>query len=818
MRKFRKPRAPHVLLVLAAALVSGCERTADIQTRSDALESIDAQLRDLAPEASSTTADSAEDGAHADSAVATEPQLIAAPIDNVIPQKQQASQSSSEPADTSVSIFDELTTEPELPAATIYELLERIREETRDEHTFLEDRSARRARQALASWQASDGFAKLWQLHATLGIKEVILGNEIAGIDQLGHAYELIPEVRGQIGNREADETLFQSAVAHLRYGETQNCCARNTPDSCIVPIRGEGIHTRRDGSVAAIKYLDELLANPKVDPERAVTARWLLNIAYMTLGGYPELVPKEHLVPPEMFGAGQEFPRFPNIASKLGVDTFNLCGGAVIDDFNGDGYLDIFTTTYDPAGEPHLFISDGSSGFTERSQEAGLKGLYGGLNAIQADYDNDGDVDILILRGAWLRNAGRHPDSLLANDGQGNFTDVTFEAGLAKVHYPTHSAAWGDYDNDGDLDLYIGNESTSAIRAPSQLFRNNGDRTFTDVASDAGVENLRFAKGVVWGDYDGDRFPDLYVSNLGQPNRLYHNNRDGTFTDVAARANVEQPLNGFPCWFWDFNNDGALDIYAASYSSRMNAVASYYVGRTTEFEPPCLYRGDGRGGFEDVTAQYGLNRPMLPMGANFGDLNNDGYLDFYLGTGDPDYWSLMPNLCFVNRDGQAFEDVTMAAGLGHLQKGHGVSFADLDNDGDLDIFEQMGGAFRGDAFNDCLYENPGFGNGWIAIDLVGKRSNRSAIGVRLRAEVIYPDGSIQSVYRNLDSGGSFGANPLRQTIGLGKNGKLRILEVFWPTTNETQRFENLPAGGFIRITEGDNHVDVRNLTALRFP
>ncbi len=496
-------------------------------------------------------------------------------------------------------------------------------------------------------------------------------------------------------------------------------------------------------------------------------------------------------------------------------MGTFNLCGSSVVDDFNGDGYLDIFTSTFDTAGQPHLFLNDGRGGFEDHTQAAGLKGLYGGLDAVQADYDNDGDVDILVLRGSWLEKGGHHPNSLLANDGHGHFTDVTFDAGLADVNFPTHSAAWADYDNDGDLDLYVGNETSKQVRAPSQLFRNNGDGTFTDVAAAAGVENLRYAKGVVWGDYDDDRYPDLYVSNLRGANRLYHNNGDGTFVDVAVALKVQKPIGSFPVWFWDFDNDGVLDLFVASYSSPVSQVAAYFLGQGSKSEPSRLYRGDGIGGFEDVTARCGLaDYPMLVMGANFGDLNNDGFPDMYLGTGAPDYRNLMPNLCFLNQQGERFVDVTMASGMGHLQKGHGVSFADFDDDGDLDVFEQMGGAYPGDKFNDALYENPGFGNNWLGVDLVGTRSNRSAIGARLHAEVEPPQmGSVHSVYRYVNSGGSFGANPLRRKRSASESAAMiRSLEVYWPTTGETQRFEKLPDNQLIRITEGQRDFTVVNL------
>jgi len=189
-------------------------------------------------------------------------------------------------------------------------------------------------------------------------------------------------------------------------------------------------------------------------------------------------------------------------------------------------------------------------------------------------------------------------------------------------------------------------------------------------------------------------------------------------------------------------------------------------------------------------------------MGSNFGDLDGDGFLDFYLGTGYPDYQSLMPNLMFRNRGGEGFADVTTAGGFGHLQKGHAVAFADFDHDGDLDLFEAMGGAYPGDAFADALYANPGFGRRWIAVQLVGTRSNRSAIGARIRVDRTGDDGA-RTIYRWVGSGGSFGASPLRQTIGLGAARRIDRLEVHWPTSGETQVFADVPLDRFLRVVEG---------------
>ena len=163
-----------------------------------------------------------------------------------------------------------------------------------------------------------------------------------------------------------------------------------------------------------------------------------------------------------------------------------------------------------------------------------------------------------------------------------------------------------------------------------------------------------------------------------------------------------------------------------------------------------------------------------------------------------------MPNLMYRNRDGRGFSNVTYAGGFGHLQKGHGIAFADLDHDGDQDVFEQMGGAFPGDRFGNALYENPGFGNRWITVELRGVRSNRSAIGARIRAVVIDDTGGRRSIYRHVNSGGSFGGNPLRQTLGLGRASRLERLEVFWPATGLTQTFADVPLDGIIRIVEGE--------------
>ena len=713
--------------------------------------------------------------------------------------------------------------------------LKDLRDRIPDRDPVLGDFRARHLRKELEELEAGRkkaGFfpqVTRWRLHFDLGREELQLGNEQRSLEHSGAAFRLLPEVENLLRADLPIRLRFQLGVSHLRVGETQNCCLRANPDSCILPIREGGIHTEPEGSRQAIRFFTQVLERSASDSIAYLESRWLLNIAHMTLGTYPEGVPRAYLIPTKTFQSDAPFPRFRNIAADLGLDTFNLAGGACADDFNNDGYLDLVVSTWDPAEQMRFFVNKGDGSFADRTREAGLSGLLGGINLLQADYDNDGYVDLLVLRGGWLGDSDRHPNSLLRNNGDGTFTDVTFLAGLGEVHFPTQTASWADFDNDGDLDLYIGNESTrkgiflpqplgevedDRLPFPCQLFRNNGDGSFSDVARQAGVTNNRWTKGVVWADYDGDRYPDLYVSNFWELNRLYRNNRDGTFTDVAGKLDVTGPMASFPAWFWDYDNDGIQDLYVSAYMTEVADLASASLGLSFDTELPRLYRGDGAGGFEEVSRKLHLDRPSAPMGSNFGDLDNDGYLDFYLGTGTPDYHDLMPNLMYRSLEGKRFADVSIAGGFAHLQKGHGVVFADFDHDGDQDIFEQMGGSYAGDKYADALYENPGFGNHWIAVQLVGTRSNRSAIGARIRLEV-EEEGKARTIFKTVNSGGTFGANPLRQTIGLGRASKIGRLEVFWPTSGETQVFQDVPVDRFIRIVEGEGRY--RRLSLPKF-
>ncbi len=709
--------------------------------------------------------------------------------------------------------------------AKMLALLKEVQERTYEDNFHLGQRPLREQRAKLAA--ADDGTPprELAELHHALGMLELTHEHDEEAIANLEAAKRLLEALPPEERPATARRLAYNLGVAYMVLAEDKNCVAQHTSQSCILPIEGSGVHAEQEPSRRAIEHFAQVVREAKPGSDTHLAGKWLMNIAYMTLGEYPDGVPEEFLIPPSTFRSEVEFPRFTDVAPALGLNTFSLAGGAAAEDYDLDGDLDIVNSTWDTAGDLIYSRNEGDGSFTDRTEAAGFHGIRGGLNLNHADYDGDGDVDVLVLRGGWqLGLETVYPKSLLRNHpsgGEARFVDVTFLAGLGEVHYPTQTAGWADYDLDGDLDLYVGNEASDTQRYPSQLFRNEGDGTFEEVGVKAGVANLRFAKGVNWGDIDGDRDPDLYVSNYQQADRLYLNGGDGTFEDVGSERGVVGPRDSFPCWFFDFDNDGALDIYVASYyqsgdEARIGPVVASHLGLPVPHDLNTLYKGDGKGNFRDVALEKKLDLFTVVMGSNYGDLDNDGYLDFYLGTGYPFYDGLVPNVMYWNRRGETFADVTFAGGFGHLQKGHGVVFADLDEDGDQDVFEDMGGAYPGDAFGNLLFENPGFGNHWIKVRLVGTRSNKAGVGARIHAR-ISEDGKERSVYSTVGTGSSFGCNPLMQHLGLGKASEVDVLEVFWPASNATQVFRDVPADRHVRITEGSDRLEIGERKAFEF-
>jgi hypothetical protein len=617
---------------------------------------------------------------------------------------------------------------------------------------------------------------------------------------------------------------LLLQAVARMQIAEETNCVHEHQPSSCILPIRPEAVHRLPDQSrLAGDLYLEYLRSNPD-----DLHIRWLLNLSRMITGDFPDGVPEALRLPEGSLSSPIDFPRWVDVAPELGVNPFDLAGGAVVDDFDGDGMLDVISSSWHPCEPMKAFRNNGAGGFEEMTEAWGLDGQLGGLNLMHADYDNDGMLDLLVLRGGWMGRDGQIRNSLLRNDlrrESGRFVDATSVAGLAYPAYPTQAAAWADYDGDGDLDLYFGNEASESTLMsygrtgapyPSQLFRNNGNGTFNDVARAAGVANHRYAKGVAWGDYDNDGRPDLYVSNFGL-NRLYRNRGDGTFVDVAPELGATAPEQAsFATWFFDWDNDGDLDIFVNDYGTPVHQISSWFFGSRPEGGRPVLHRNDGDH-FTSLSTEIGLERPLLPMGANFGDLDNDGYNDVYLGTGVPDFDAIMPNAMYRNRAGEAFDEVTFAGGFGHLQKGHGVAFGDLDNDGDQDLYHQLGGAYPFDGFGNALFENPGNENAWIVLRLVGGDANRWAVGGRIEVRARTAEGA-RSIHALVGSGGSFGGSSLQQEIGLGAAESIESILIRWPGSDLRQLFEGpIAINNFYQAVEGRAELERLDVPTLHF-
>jgi hypothetical protein len=639
---------------------------------------------------------------------------------------------------------------------------------------------------------ASPGLPNLDRLNLMLE-KSSLLNYE----NEPTKAYEMLEETRRGLEKRPgiAHEMLYTviylQGVTALRRGETENCVMCRGESSCILPISTAAVHTFPTGSRLAIRHFTEYLERFPDNLE----VRWLLNIAYMTLGEYPGKVSPKYLVSLDHYLKNEfDIGKFRDIGQLAGVNRFNMAGGGVMEDFDNDGRLDLAVTTFNPIEHMAYYRNLGNGTFEERTESAGLIQQLGGKNLVQTDYNNDGRMDIFISRGAWLNHPIRQ--SLLRNNGDGTFTDVTQQVGLLDPVNSTNSS-WADYDNDGWLDVYIINETSS-----NRLYHNRGDGTFEEVSARAGVagDPNAFCKGANWIDYDNDDYPDLFVDNFRADARLYHNNRNGTFTDMAKSMGIDGPRIGFSCWAWDYDNDGWLDIFATCYERSMEGVVKGLLGQPHNLSSNRLFHNRNGQGFEDKTKEAGLDMVFQTMGCNFGDYDNDGWLDFYLGTGDTGLGALMPNRMFKNVDGKRFADITASSGTGNLQKGHGVSCADWDRDGDVDIFIEMGGVTNGDKYHNILFQNPGQGNNWLTVKLVGKKSNRAAIGARIK--VVTAGDKPLTIHRHVSSGSSWGANPLQQHIGLAKADRVATLEIHWPASGTTQIFRDIPANQAIEVTE----------------
>jgi tetratricopeptide (TPR) repeat protein len=579
--------------------------------------------------------------------------------------------------------------------------------------------------------------------------------------------------------------------TAYLHLSEMENGVYRNSGSLDIFPPSDpHASYEKKDDSKEAVTHFQRYLELRPNDVE----VRWLLNLTYRTLGQYPSGVPARYLIPERDFQSKENIGRFVDIAPAMGLNVVRAAGGLIVDDFENNGLLDMAVSSQNVCDPLRFFHNNGDGTFSDWSERAGVTDQLGGLNIVQTDYNNDGCMDILVLRGGW-EYAQRK--SLLRNNCNGTFTDVTDASGLGATVTSTQAAVWADIDNDGYLDLFIANEAS-----PAQLFHNKGDGTFEEIGHAAGIDHTAFSKGVTAADYDHDGFVDFYVAGQNGVNFLYHNNGDKTFTEVGRQAGVQAPSFSFATWFFDYDNDGWPDLFVDGYQTSVDEAVKTYVGQPHNAETLKLYRNKHDGTFEEVTEKVGLDKVFMPMGANFGDVDDDGYLDVYLGMGSPSYTALLPHTLLRNAAGKSFVDITQSSGTGELHKGHGISFADLGRQGHEDIVAEIGGAVPGDEHAMRVFKNPGNDNDWINVRLMGVKSNRAAIGAQIKVTVEDGSDAPRSIYRTVGGSSSFGGNPMEQHIGLGHNAHAVTVDVWWPATDTRQHFDHAEKDQYIEIKE----------------
>ncbi|RKU06689.1 hypothetical protein C6503_25625 [Candidatus Poribacteria bacterium] len=626
-------------------------------------------------------------------------------------------------------------------------------------------------------------------------------------------------------------EAMLQLGLAEFRLGEADKAAERF--ESIIEDYRRHsgayyylGVYHLRHGNLekAVTNFKESLRLKPR-DPETL----WNLWTAYSQLGGYPPELPEEFKIDSPNFQTsklpifdkesaqpetkwkadirentfksqthlnepqGKLKNQFINVAPDLKMDKVDGGRGSAWGDYDNDGDEDIVAVgTYQPHA---LYRNNGDGTFTDVAEQAGIADPRGGWGSLFADYDNDGYLDLYITRSGW---SGAAENTLYHNNGDGTFTDVTYTAGVADPQ-SSFCAAWADYDNDGYLDLYIA-DGVIGDGAANVLYHNNGDGTFTNTAESAGVADTGNSLGTAWGDYDKDGYIDLHVINFGQSNVLYRNNGDGTFTDVTPTTGMNIPVtDAFVTFFLDVDNDADLDIFISNSGSFQAFIAGQITGIAPhDADRQVLYRNNGDGTFTDVTRESGLYHAFGAMGANFGDIDSDGYLDIYLATGAPQMGRLERDALFRNNGDGTFTDATLALGLGNIGKGHGVTFGDIDVDGDVDIYVPVGGAFVGDQWHNLFYQNTGTGNNWLTLKLVGVKSNRDGIGAKVTLRV--GDGVI---YREVSGGCGFGStNSLSLEIGLKAHTKVDTLEIAWPS-GQVDIHRNLSVNQKLVVTEG---------------
>ncbi len=527
-----------------------------------------------------------------------------------------------------------------------------------------------------------------------------------------------------------------------------------------------------------------------ELEPGHPQARHWLL-LSSDRGGGYDPAVATRHRLTVRAGRAPTEV-RFDDVAAEIGLGKTSGGRGTAVFDLDGDGYLDV--AICGAHAGLSLFRNRGDGTFSDVSVGSGLESCVYGFAIAVGDYDNDGRPDLFITSlGFYDGESG-----LYRNNGDGTFTNVTREAGLG-CWGPAFTATWVDYDGDGFLDLYLANNLGGLFdrKTPNRLFHNNGDGTFTEVAREAGLHTPWPTIGAAWGDFDNNGLPDLFVSGLGRA-QLFRNNGDGTFRDSSREAGVDAPAVGSVALAADVDDDGWLDIVQFTYSRPDEAIYTLEHGEGPPGgSPPRVFLNQRDGTFRSAARELGLTGCWGTMSAAIGDFDNDGRLDLLLGNGDPQL-ERIEAAALLARDRQGrFRDVTFSAGLPLAGKGHGANMADLAGDGRLHLLMANGGLYPGDLAATSVYRPRRLPGRYLNVRLEGTLSNRDAIGARLELRA-----GDRSQHRLVSGGTGFGCLPYEQHFGLGRAASVEWLEIRWPS-GRRQRLERPPIDTTLRVVEG---------------
>ena len=522
---------------------------------------------------------------------------------------------------------------------------------------------------------------------------------------------------------------------------------------------------------------------------------------------------------------AGIKFKHFKG-NDGISINREEFGPGVCVADFDGDGWQDIYFVngrdlySRGISVTNALYHNNHDGTFTDVTEKASVPGTGYGLGCVWGDFDNDGFPDLFVTQ--YGKNVLYH------NNGNGTFTDVTDKAGVGGLESGLfHSGAtFFDYDRDGWLDLYVGSYVNLGDKrycklgdvlsscapseykgSPDALYHNNHDGTFTNVAQKAGIyqpqgKNL----SVQAADYDNDGWPDLFVANDGLNAYLYHNERNGTFKEIGLSAGMAVTSRGtvmaaMCISLGDYDNDGQLDLYISDFQ------------RSSDH----IWHNDGKGFFDEVSDEAGITRPtrdVLSFGGGFFDYDNDGWLDIFIANGHvyPEVEQATPgthyrqiNSLFHNEGNGKFVEVGKSSGSGFETPyvGRGAAFADFDNDGFIDIVI----ANNGDS-PVVLHNSGANGNHFLNFKLSGKKNNRDAMGARVRVVT-----GATSQIREIAGGGSYlSQSDLRANFGIAKAKRAEIVEITWPS-GQRQTFRDVEADKFYLVEEGNDHLQTQHIS-----